>query len=245
MQTLFAMRLWGTVRPVEGRRARLRAHLLGEIRAAALSELRHVGAAQLSLREVARAAGISPSGLYRYVDGRDALLELLIADGFESLGAAIESAIDAAGDDPVARMEAIALTYRKWALANPDQFGLILGTPVPGFRAREDGPTVEGVRQFAEPMIRVVAGEHAARAGSPTSDDAGAIDISLYDPVSSDLPEPLAGLIIRAWGRIHGLVSLETFGHLRWAGIDVESLLKTEVASIAAELGTWTLAAPP
>jgi len=211
---------------VEGRRARLRAHLLGEIRAAALSELRRVGAAQLSLREVARAAGISPSGLYRYVDGRDALLELLIADGFESLGADIESAIEAAGDDPVARMEAIALAYRRWALANPDQFGLILGTPVPGFRARDDGPTVEGVRRFAEPMIRVVAGAHA-----------DAIDISLYDPVSSTLPESFVIVIIRAWGRIHGLVALETFGHLRWTGADVEFLLAAEVASVAAELG--------
>jgi hypothetical protein len=50
----------------------------------------------------AKAAGISPSGLYRYVDGRDGLLELLISDGFETFG----SAIEAAGDDSLARIEA-------------------------------------------------------------------------------------------------------------------------------------------
>ena len=93
---------------MEGRRARLRAHLLDEIRAAALDELRRTGAASLSLREVAREAGISPSGLYRYVDGRDGLLELLISDGFEAFGAAIDAAVEAAGDDAVARMEAVA-----------------------------------------------------------------------------------------------------------------------------------------
>ena len=118
-----------------GRRARLRAELLAEIRTAALVELRRTGAAELSLREVARAAGISPAGLYRYVDGRDGLLELLISDGFDSFGATIRSSLEVAGDDPVDRLRAVALGYRRWALDNPEQFGLILGTPVTGIRA--------------------------------------------------------------------------------------------------------------
>ena len=59
---------------MEGRRARLRAELMGKIKAAGLKELRRTGAAGLSLREVAKTAGISPSGMYRYVDGRDGLL---------------------------------------------------------------------------------------------------------------------------------------------------------------------------
>jgi len=218
---------------MEGRRVRLRADLLSAIRASALDELRRVGAAQLSLREVARSAGISPSGLYRYVDGRDALLELLIADGFENFGGAIESAIEVAGDDLVAQLEAVALAYRRWAQANPDQFGLILGSPVPGFRARDGGPTVDGVRKFAEPMMRVVASAHDARS----------IGVPLYDPVLGGIPEPLASVIVRAWGRIHGLVALETFGHLRWTGSDVESLLRTEIASLAIELGVGTAGA--
>jgi len=226
-QALFAMWLFGTVRAMEGRRVRLRADLLSAIRASALDELHRVGAAQLSLREVARLAGISPSGLYRYVDGRDALLELLITDGFEAFGVAIESAIEAAGDDLVAQLEAVALTYRRWAQANPDQFGLILGSPVPGFHARDGGSTVEGVRTFAEPMVRVVARAHAAET----------IDVSMYDPVVGGIPETLASVIVRAWGRIHGLVALETFGHLRWTDSDVESLLRTEIASLAVELG--------
>lgn len=200
---------------MEGRRARLRAHLLAEIRAAALDELRRTGAAALSLREVAKAAGISPSGLYRYVDGRDGLLELLISDGFEAFGAAIASAVDAAGDDVVARMEAVALGYRRWALANRDQFGLILGTPVPGFHARVDGPTTASVRRFAEPMIAVVVAAHAAGGHPGTPDEA----------------------VVRSWARVHGLVTLEAFGHLVWSDADVEELLRTEVRSIARELG--------
>ncbi len=221
---------------MEGRRASLRAHLFDKIRAAALDELRRTGAAALSLREVARAAGISPSGLYRYVDGRDGLLELLISDGFEALGEAVEAAVDAAGDDALARLEATALSYRRWALDNPEQFGLILGTPVPGFQAREDGPTTESVRRFAEPMIRAVAEAYAAShpAGSP---EAAPIDLISFDPAKGKLPGPLSDVLARGWARIHGLVSLETFGHLVWSDADVEALLRTEVRSILVELG--------
>lgn len=222
---------------MEGRRARLRAHLLAEIRAAALDELQRSGAAALSLREVARAAGISPAGIYRYVDGRDGLLELLISDGFDAFGSAIAEAIETAGDDVVAKMEAVALSYRRWALDNPEQFGLILGTPVPGFRARVEGPTVPSVRRFAQPMMRVVADAHAAASPHTTADDVAQIDLSPVTPDDVALPESLIGVIVRSWSRLHGLVSLETFGHLIWSGADVEALLRTEVVSLAAELG--------
>lgn len=229
---------------MEGRRARLRAQLFDEIRAAALDELRRTGAASLSLREVARTAGISPSGLYRYVDGRDALLELLISDGYEAFGAAIDAAVDAAGDDVVARMEAVAIGYRQWALDNPEQFGLILGTPVPGFRAREDGPTREGARRFSEPMIRVVVDAQAAsQAPGTDGEEVASVDLSSFDPAIGVLSESLLHVIVRGWGRIHGLVALETFGHLAWTDTDVETLLRTEVRSIAAELGVWPVEA--
>jgi AcrR family transcriptional regulator len=221
-----------------GRRASLRAQLFDKIRAAALDELRRTGAAALSLREVAKAAGISPSGLYRYVDGRDGLLELLISDGFESFGRAIEEAVDAAGDDVIARLEAVALSYRRWALDNPEQFGLILGTPVPGFQARADGPTTASVRRFAEPMVRAVADASVAGRSANSGEAAVATaDLVPIDPVTGALPESLHSVLARGWARIHGLVSLETFGHLLWSSTDVDTLLRTEVRSILAELG--------
>jgi AcrR family transcriptional regulator len=221
-----------------GRRASLRAQLSDRIRAAALDELRRTGAAALSLREVAKAADISPSGLYRYVDGRDGLLELLISDGFESFGRAIEEAVDAAGDDVIARLEAVALSYRRWALDNPEQFGLILGTPVPGFQARTDGPTTASVRRFAEPMIRAVADASATGRSANSGEAAGATDdLGPIDPVTGALPESLHSVLARGWARIHGLVSLETCGHLVWSSADVDALLRTEVRSILAELG--------
>jgi AcrR family transcriptional regulator len=221
---------------MESRRARQRAHLLTAIKGAAIAELRRTGAAALSLREVAKAAGISPAGLYRYVDGRDGLLELLISDGFDTFGAAIESAIAAAGDDVIARLEALALGYRRWALDNPDQFWLILGTPVPGFHAGADGPTLTSARRFGEPMVDAMVAAYAATRAAASDDDA---TVQAPVPRSSGdgvLPDPLVEVIVRGWGRVHGLVALESLGHLAWSGADVEALLRAEVRSIAAEL---------
>jgi AcrR family transcriptional regulator len=222
---------------MEGRRAKLRAQLLEDIRAAALNELRRNGAAALSLREVARGAGISPAGLYRYVDGRDGLLELLISDGFEAFGSAIDAAIAAAGEDTLDRLVAVALGYRRWALENPEQFGLILGTPVPGFRARTDGPTIPSVRHFAEPMIREVADAYAAAHPFEPKVEATTLDPSPVARNEFIIPRPLLDVIVRSWSRVHGLVTLDVFGHLTWSGADVDALLSEEVRSIATELG--------
>ena len=207
------------------------------IRVVALEQLRRVGASALSLREVARAAGLSPAGMYRYVDGRDGLLELLISDGFESFGASIEVAIAAAGDDTLDRLEAVGLGYRRWALANPEQFGLILGTPIPGFSARSDGPTVSSVARFAAPMIEVVASAYAATHPGEAWEGSATNDHSRLTTGRSAVAGPPAEVLVRCWSRIHGLVALEAFGHLDWSGTDVEVLLRTELHSIATEIG--------
>lgn len=221
---------------MEGRRARLRAHLLDEIRTAALDELRRSGAAALSLREVARAAGISPAGLYRYVDGRDGLLELLISDGWASLGVAVDEALDAAEPGLLCQLDAVAAAYRRWALENPAQFGLILGTPVPGFDADEEGPTAPAVRGFGGSMIRPLARAYAAGQLTGVDDTEDQVDLWGLDPELDTVPAPLLALMLRGWARIHGLVSLEVFGHLRWTDADVATLLAAEARLIVDEL---------
>ena len=53
------------VRP-PGRRERLRAEAIEQIKAAAFEQVRTEGAGGVSLRAVARAVGMSSPGLYRY-----------------------------------------------------------------------------------------------------------------------------------------------------------------------------------
>ncbi len=220
-----------------GRRHQLRASLEQSIRDAALAELRKSGPNDLSLREVARAANISPSGLYRYVEGRDGLLELLIADGFQRFGAAIGEAIEQAGPSLLDRTIALALTYRQWAQNNPEQFALILGTPVFGFRAQPGGPTNTAVLQFGMPMMALLVDAHADGQIAIPETDGEPVDLTDFSPTLGAVPPGLVDIAMRSWARIHGVVILEAFGHLAWTGRNVDSLLRAEAASIATSFG--------
>lgn len=217
-----------------GRREQLRTSLLQSIRDAALAELRRTGPAELSLREVAKVAGISPSGLYRYVEGRDGLLELLVSDGFERFGKSVAEAIAVAGPVFADQVVALAESYRSWATANPEQFSLILGSPVVGFNPDPDGPTGVAVRQFGTPMLQVILDAAASGQLNALPSPLAPIDL---DPAVPSIPAGLIEIAMRSWARIHGMVILEAFGHLNWTGQDVEAVLRSEAESIAATFG--------
>ncbi|MGV0759488.1 TetR/AcrR family transcriptional regulator [Tistrella mobilis] len=81
---------------------------------------------RLSLREVARQAGVSAMAPYRHVENREALLAELAAQGFRELGAALKAAADQ-GVDPRSRSLAQAQAYVGFACANPGLFRLMVG----------------------------------------------------------------------------------------------------------------------
>ncbi|GAA5018869.1 hypothetical protein GCM10025734_71250 [Kitasatospora paranensis] len=79
-------------------RERARVEFTRDIKQVARRQLAEVGAAALSLRAVSRELGLaSPSALYRYFPGRDALLTALIVDSYAAVSEAAESA---AGNSP-------------------------------------------------------------------------------------------------------------------------------------------------
>jgi AcrR family transcriptional regulator len=225
------------MRIVTGRRDQLRATLEQSIRDAALAELRRSGPSELSLREVARGANISPSGLYRYVEGRDGLLELLIADGFQRFGKAIGDAIENAGPLFLDQTVALAQTYRHWAKDNPEQFALILGTPVVGFRPEPGGVTSQAVLRFGMPMLALLVRAHSNGQLAPLDSNDGTIDLSEFSPDMGVAPVGLVDIAMRSWARIHGVVILEAFGHLAWTARNVDDLLVAEATSIATSFG--------
>ena len=74
------------------RRELTRTATIAQIKRAALDQIEHEGAPALSIRGVARAIGMSPAGLYRYYDGRDALLTDLLTDAYMDLARAVAAA---------------------------------------------------------------------------------------------------------------------------------------------------------
>src|SRR6476620_4181691 len=73
-------------------RARARAELTEEIKAAARRQLIEGGPSELSLRGVARELGMVSSAVYRYFASRDELLTALVIDSYDSLGTVAEEA---------------------------------------------------------------------------------------------------------------------------------------------------------
>lgn len=102
----------------------------GELRAAlvgaALALLSERGADALSLRAVARRAGVSAMAPYRHYADKEALLAAVAAHGFDGLGAALRVADEAAVADQALVAQAVA--YVGYALENPALFRLMFGS---------------------------------------------------------------------------------------------------------------------
>jgi AcrR family transcriptional regulator len=79
------------------------------------------GVEALSLRAVARRAGVSHNAPYRHFAQREALLAALAAEGFEQLGAAQRKAAQAGG------LRAMGEAYVHFALEHPQRFRLMFG----------------------------------------------------------------------------------------------------------------------
>lgn len=225
------------------RRERLRAETIAEIKEAALHQIAHDGAAALSIRAVARAIGMSPAGLYRYYDGRDALLTDLITDAYTDLAVAVETAIASEERDVVERFAAGVRAYRRWALDQPNRFLLIFGSPVPGYAAPEGGPTVAANRRMGRAFFSV-AGEALQRGRfSPTSSrgpTAGekAFVEEIGEAMRGFRPET-TGVLLGAWAHWHGLVALEVGHQFDWIypDQDADVFFESELERLIEGLG--------
>jgi AcrR family transcriptional regulator len=104
----------------------------GDLRAAlveaGLKLLETRTADDLSLREVARAVGVSATAVYRHFPDKGALMTALAGEGLARLAVAQHEAADAVGGG-VAGFNATGAAYVRFALANPALFRLIFANP--------------------------------------------------------------------------------------------------------------------
>ncbi|MEV5873269.1 TetR/AcrR family transcriptional regulator [Streptomyces sp. NPDC052101] len=103
----------------------------GDLRGACLRAARELleedGSAGLSLRAVARRAGVSPTAPYRHYADRDALLTAVASEGYGELAGFLAAAhpAPAAPDD----LTAVAVAYVRFALAHPALFRVMFAEP--------------------------------------------------------------------------------------------------------------------
>lgn len=231
-----------------GARERARAEIMSELLASARAHLVADGAANLSLRAVARDLGVASSAVYRYVESRDALLTLLIVEAYDTVGEAAEEAARAAeqrGDTPAQRWLEAARAVRAWALANPHSFELVYGTPVRGYRAPMD--TVAPALRLWSVVVGVLVAAHAdgsLRPVGPTYDPRGLVDPGVYAfaglGTEDEVPVDVARALTRSMSlfvTLVGAISAELFGHLHRVAADADRLFDVTVATASAGIG--------
>ena len=198
-------------------RERARAEITAEILDAGRRHLATVGAPGLSLRAIARDLGMASSAVYRYVASRDELLTRLIIDAYDSLGAAAE-AKEALADrrDLAGRWSAVCEAVREWALANPNEYALIYGSPVPGYVAPPDtvAPASRVSNLLTEILVAAVAEGRQMR---PDGDgQMSSAHRHALAPIRAYLPAEVPDIAIQAglmvWAALFGTVSFDLFG---------------------------------
>jgi AcrR family transcriptional regulator len=88
---------------------------------ASLELIGREGLSALSMREVARRAGVSHQAPYHHFGDREGIFVAIADDGFRGLRQEMEKAV-ASTADPVARLQAIGVAYVAYALSHPSHF---------------------------------------------------------------------------------------------------------------------------
>jgi AcrR family transcriptional regulator len=261
-------------------RERARAELSREIKEEARRQLAASGAGGLSLRAVAKELGMVSSALYRYYPSRDDLLTVLIIDAYNALGATAEGAIAvgqavpgqavagqavagqaAAGQAVPARVRWTAACHavRGWALANPHEYALIYGSPVPGYRAPEAtiGPAARVPLAFVgllgDALARGEISGGGAAAGAlpvtgPLAAQANALSAALAQSAPGTagtagstapaaLPPDMLVRAVIAWTQLFGMVSFELFGQFVGSFEPADALFAHAAEQLAAFVG--------
>ncbi|GIF75162.1 TetR/AcrR family transcriptional regulator [Asanoa siamensis] len=160
--------------------------------------LEQEGLAALSLREIARRAGVSHGAPRRYFPTHLELLSAIAREGYGRLGAAV--ALDPAGE-PRAQLLGLARRYLDFARANPHMFALM-------FRHDLLASGHLGLRGTALPLFATLT-DLVRRAGTRS-------------------PEPPAVVAGALWANLHGIAQLWSWGSLQLATgeADPEPLLR-------------------
>ena len=244
-----------SVAPGGRRRDRLRAATTQEIIDTARRLLVTQGPEGASLRAIAREMGMTAPALYRYFGSHEELLRSVVGSIFLDLADYVRGAIHTAADDApadVSSNEAMALkltsacrAFRAWTLEHVPEFSLIFGSPLPGLEVLHQihaDPTVDCGYQFGQIFLDLYANLYE-RYPFPIPADRD-IEPSLRqqlvryrDLTGSDLPLGALQTFLRCWVRLYGAVSLEAFGHLKFALEDASPMFELMLADLASLLG--------
>lgn len=223
-----------------GPRALARERTMARIVELGNAQLAEQGVAGLSVREIARGLGMVSSAIYRYVGSRDELLTLLIVDAYTDLADAVDHAVAAAGDDPRTRFLALGDAMCAWAIAHPERWTLLYGTPVRDYSAPAESTNADGTRVM-QTVLRIAAdaAEHGAVGSAATGERGLAPEVTFL--LESHLEEfgvatgaETEFAALTAWSSLVGVISAHVFGQLGADAVSIgERILHSQVRMLA------------
>jgi AcrR family transcriptional regulator len=249
--------------PQPSRRDRLRAATIEEIIRTARRLLVTSGPKAMSLRAIAAEIGMTAPGLYRYFDSLEELHRHVCAGIFTELGDDIRQAIHAAaapaGEGPAEegpagdtreqtvtkftlKMVAACREFRRWALNHEAEFAVLFGVPLPGLDDGRYDIADECALAFAGTFFALFL-ELWTAAPFPVP-DAADIDPGLRDQLSryrdalgTDIPVGAVLTFLRCWTVLYGAVSMEVFGHIKFALEDAAPMFEFTLSDLASLVG--------
>jgi AcrR family transcriptional regulator len=190
---------------------------------ASLTLVEEAGIGAVSLREVARKAGVSHNAPYHHFKDRGSLLAAIAEEGFAQLAAEMAAA-RAAAPDARARLQACGLAYVRFALKSAARFKLM-------FRPELAAPAEEGA---------------LARASTPALETLTQAIVEAQQAGLAPPGDPMP-LVLTSWCAVHGLASLWLDGPLartqRAFGASSPEKLAATLSSTLAELTIGSAAA--
>ncbi len=104
---------------------------------ASLEAIEKNGVDSLSIREVAKTAGVTHQAPYRHFKDKEALLAALAQDGFEKLYQKMLAGVKDIAV-PIEKITALGISYLTWAAEHPAHFRLMFSQHIPEFETYEN-----------------------------------------------------------------------------------------------------------
>ena len=178
--------------------------------------------AELSLRAVAKAMGVTAPALYRYVASYQELVDLV---AFEIDKAATEefrqAASTQADDDFAGQIVCASIAFRHWALGNPREFSLVFANPIAESDCvRRELLTSDCSGRFFTDLLRLLWEQTGFRIPALTELPQAVVEIVTEPLIPADVEgiapadRGLVWIFMEGWTVLYGVVALEVFGHM-------------------------------
>ena len=203
-----------------GIREQNRAEVMDRILEAARTQIAERGGVGLSMRAVARQVGVASSAVYRYFPTREAVITAMVVESYGHLDEALSGG--RGWTDCAHRL-------RDWARANPHEFQLIYGTPIPGYTAPPE--TIPVAEKVAVHFVHAGSGQAVEEFSTPE------LTAQMARLTPPEAASSATAAVITELAALVGFLTLEIGGHFVGTADPADHLFTALVTRQARTLG--------